>query len=147
MTGYIDPTKEDFARFRHMQRAGAIHMLNLVRFRPMAAYDDGTVATGEEAYRNYARESGPIFARLGGRQVWVGKPELILIGPSDEHWDLAGSRIPKGRPPPSGSCRRFTFDSTPTRRNWRSIWAGLRVVGGLWWAGPAAHIATADKSR
>lgn len=89
MTGYIDPTKEDFARFRHMQRAGAIHMLNLLRFRPMAAYDDGTVATGEEAYRNYARESGPIFARLGGRQVWVGKPELILIGPSDEHWDLA----------------------------------------------------------
>ena len=89
MTGYIDPTKEDFARFREMQREGPIHMLNLLRFRETAAYDDGTVATGAEAYRSYGRESGPIFAHLGGRQVWVGKPELMLIGPSDEQWDLA----------------------------------------------------------
>ena len=89
MTGYIDPTKEDFARFREMQREGPVHMLNLLRFRKTAAYDDGTQATGEEAYRSYARESGPIFARLGGRQVWVGQPELTLIGPADERWDLA----------------------------------------------------------
>ena len=89
MTGFIDPTKEDFARFREMERPGVIHMLNLLRFRAVAAYDDGTVATGEEAYRSYARESGPIFARLGGRQVWIGKPELTLIGPGDEQWDLA----------------------------------------------------------
>ena len=89
MRGYIDPTKEDFARFREMQREGKIHMLNLLRFREMAAYGDGTVATGAEAYQNYARESGPIFARLGGRQVWLGRPELILIGPAEERWDLA----------------------------------------------------------
>lgn len=89
MAGYVDPTKEDFARFREMQREGPLHMLNLLRFRERAAYDDGTVATGAEAYQNYARESGPIFARLGGRQVWVGTPELTLIGPSDEQWDLA----------------------------------------------------------
>jgi len=89
MTGYVDPTKEDFTRFRAMQRDGPIHMLNLLRFRAVAAYDDGTQASGAEAYRNYARESGPVFARLGGRQVWAGKPELMLIGPPDEHWDLA----------------------------------------------------------
>lgn len=89
MTGYVDPTREDFAQFREMQRDGALHMLNLLRFRDRAAYDDGTVATGAEAYRAYARESGPIFARLGGRQVWVGTPELTLIGSSDERWDLA----------------------------------------------------------
>ncbi len=89
MTGYVDPTKEDFARFREMQREGPLHMLNLLRFRERAAYDDGTVATGAQAYQNYARESGPIFARLGGRQVWVGMPELTLIGPSHEQWDLA----------------------------------------------------------
>lgn len=89
MTAYIDPTKEDFARFREMEREGPIHMLNLVKFRAKAAYEDGRVATGAEAYRAYARESGPVFARLGGRQVWVGKPELVLIGPSDESWDIA----------------------------------------------------------
>ena len=63
MTGYVDPTREDFARFREMQREGPIHMLNLLRFRDVADYDDGTVATGAEAYRNYAKESGPIFGR------------------------------------------------------------------------------------
>ncbi len=89
MTSYVDPTKENFAQFRQLQREGPLHMLNLLRFRKEAAYDDGTVATGAEAYRNYARESGPVFARLGGRQVWLGTPELTLIGPSDEKWDLA----------------------------------------------------------
>ena len=89
MTGYVDPTREDFARFRELQREGPVHMLNLLRFREVAAYDDGTVATGAEAYAAYARESGPIFARLGGRQVWLGTPELTLIGPAEERWDLA----------------------------------------------------------
>ena len=88
-TGFVDPTKEDFARFRELNRPGPIHMLNLVRFRVSAAYDDGTIATGAEAYRNYARESGPVFERLGGRQIWAGKPELMLIGPKSEAWDLA----------------------------------------------------------
>ena len=89
MTGYIDPTKETFARFREMQRSGPIHMLNLLRFREIAAYDDGTAISGAEAYQSYVRESGPIFTRLGGHQVWVGKPELTLIGPTEDCWDLA----------------------------------------------------------
>ncbi len=89
MAGYVDPTREDFARFREMQRAGPVHMLNLLRFRERAAYDDGTEASGAQAYDAYARESAPVLARLGGRQVWVGRPELTLIGPSDEAWDLA----------------------------------------------------------
>ena len=87
--GFVDPTREAFARFREMDRPGPVHMLNLLRFRARAAYEDGTIATGAEAYSNYARESGPVFKRLGGRQVWAGKPELMLIGPQSEAWDLA----------------------------------------------------------
>lgn len=64
-------------------------MLNLLRFRARAAHDDGTEATGEEAYRAYARESGPVLERPGGRQVWLGVPELAPTGPEDEAWDLA----------------------------------------------------------
>ncbi len=62
-------------------------MLNLVRFRERAAYPDGREATGAEAYRAYAAESAPVFARVGGRQYWIGRFELTLIGPSDERWD------------------------------------------------------------
>ena len=62
-------------------------MLNLVRFRDKAAYPDGRGATGAEPYAAYGRESHPVFSRLGGRIVWRGNFELMLIGPSDERWD------------------------------------------------------------
>jgi uncharacterized protein (DUF1330 family) len=88
MTGYVDPSKETFAAFRTNDRAGPIHMLNLVRLRDRAAYPDGREATGAEAYAAYGRASAPVFQRLGGAIVWRGKFELMLIGPSDERWDL-----------------------------------------------------------
>jgi len=88
MSGYIDPTKDQFAAFRDLPRDTLIHMLNLVRLRDEAAYPDGRKATGLEAYRAYARESGPVFRRLGGRQFWVGKFEHMVIGPMDGKWDL-----------------------------------------------------------
>jgi uncharacterized protein (DUF1330 family) len=87
MTGHIDPTKEMFAAFRTNDRPGPIHMLNLVRFRASAAYPDGRAVTGAEAYAAYGRESFPVFSRLGGRIVWRGRFELMLIGPAEETWD------------------------------------------------------------
>ena len=79
--GHIDPTREIFAQFRANDRPGPIHMLNLVRLRAVAAYPDARKASGAEAYAAYGRESGPVFERLGGRIVWQGRFELMLIGP------------------------------------------------------------------
>ena len=87
MKSHVDPTKETFAAFRSNDRPGPIHMLNLVRFREKAAYPDGRNATGAEAYAAYGRDSHPVFSRLGGRIVWRGNFELMLIGPVDERWD------------------------------------------------------------
>jgi len=84
---HVDPTREQMAAFRAIERPGPIHMLNLVRLREKAAYEDGREATGEEAYRAYARESGAVFRRVGGKQFWLGKFELTVIGPPDERWD------------------------------------------------------------
>lgn len=88
MTGHVDPTREAFARFKDLPRTGPIHMLNLVRLRDRAAYDDGREVTGAEAYRAYGRETAPILSRVGGRQFWIGKFEQTLIGPPDERWDI-----------------------------------------------------------
>jgi uncharacterized protein (DUF1330 family) len=87
MTGHVDPTKQTFAEFRENNREGPIHMLNLVRLHAQARYPDGRHATGAKAYAAYGRESGPVFSRLGGRIVWRGKFELMLIGPAEERWD------------------------------------------------------------
>ena len=62
-------------------------MLNLVRLRAQARYPDGRQATGAEAYAAYGRDSAPVFARLGGRIVWRGAFEQMLIGPAEERWD------------------------------------------------------------
>ena len=93
--GHIDPTKDVFAQFRSNDRPGPIHMLNLVRLRKEAAYPDGRKATGAEAYAAYDRESGPVF--LGGRIVWQGRFELMLIGLQEERWDRLHRRISKRR--------------------------------------------------
>ena len=87
MKGFVDPTKEAFAAFRARDRAGPIHMLNLVRFREKADYPDLRDMTGAQAYAAYGRDSYPVFSRLGGRIVWRGSFELMLIGPGEEKWD------------------------------------------------------------
>lgn len=88
MTGHVDPRREQFEAFKKLTRDQPIMMLNMLRFRDMARYEDGRNVSGAEAYAAYGRESGPIFSRVGGEIIWRGKPESTLIGPHDEHWDL-----------------------------------------------------------
>jgi len=90
----IDPTREQFDAFKALPRDMPIQMLNLVRLRPEAEYpadhpEHGKGRSGLDAYRAYGRETAALFAKLGGRQIWAGKPELVLTGPTDERWDLA----------------------------------------------------------
>lgn len=94
MTGNIDPTRDQFNAFKALPRDTPIQMLNLVRVRALADYpedhpDHGKGLTGLEAYRAYGRESAEVFARVGGKQVWAGRPETVVTGPTDERWDLA----------------------------------------------------------
>ena len=89
---FVDPDREAFEAFKRLPRDCPIEMLNLVRFREWADYpeehpDAGRRISGSEAYGSYSRESGPIFARVGGQLVWSGTPQVVLIGPPDERWD------------------------------------------------------------
>jgi uncharacterized protein (DUF1330 family) len=85
---YVDPEREQFEAFKALPRDVPVMMLNLVLFRDQAVYPDGRIATGAEAYAAYGRESAPVFERVGGKIVWRGKPEVMLIGPKDKRWDL-----------------------------------------------------------
>ncbi|HEV2365518.1 MAG TPA: DUF1330 domain-containing protein [Caulobacteraceae bacterium] len=92
--GSVDPTRPQFDAFKALRRDTPIHMLNLIRLKERADYpaghpDHGKAISGLEAYRAYGRTSGPIFARVGARQVWAGRPEVVVTGPPEERWDLA----------------------------------------------------------
>ena len=88
MTEHIDPTREQFSAMMKLPDEGKIHMLNLIKLREKAAYEDGRVATGAEAYAVYGKESAPFFTGVGGKIAWSGAPKCVLIGPEDEQWDL-----------------------------------------------------------
>lgn len=86
---HIDPSRDAFNLFKGLDRTQPVEMLNLLRFRETAAYPDGREATGLEAYQAYGRESAPVFQRVGGKIIWRGQPQVTLIGPADERWDMA----------------------------------------------------------
>ncbi len=94
MTGSIDPTRAQLDAFKALPRDTPIQMLNLIRLKDRADYPEGHAEHGKElsgldAYRLYGRTTAPIFARVGGRQVWAGRPEAMVTGPQTERWDLA----------------------------------------------------------
>ena len=78
MSSHIDPDRQAWEIFKGLPNDQPIHMLNLIKLKPRAEYpsdhpDHGEDLSGLEAYRAYGRTSGPIFARVGGRQIWAGK--------------------------------------------------------------------------
>ena len=92
MTGHIEPSRSGFEAFKDLPRDEPIHMLNLVRYRDLAEYPEGHQHaekgwSGRQAYHEYARTSGPVFARMGGVIGWQGAFECMVIGPTDERWD------------------------------------------------------------
>lgn len=95
---YIDPEREMFAELKQLPRDHPVDMLNLVCLNDSAAYEDGSRATGAEAYASYGKESAAIFHRVGGKIIWSGDPQLMVIGPTGEHWDIAFiARYPSGQ--------------------------------------------------
>lgn len=93
--GSINPTRDQMAAMRDSAgAAGAIHMINLLRFRERAAYPEGhecagQAISGKDAYKRYLAETAHHLGKVGGRMVWSGAPSLTLIGPNDERWDMA----------------------------------------------------------
>jgi len=91
---YVDPGREAWEIFKSLPRDRPIQMLNLIRLRAKAEYppghpDHGKDISGAEAYRAYGRTIGPHFEKLGARQVWAGRPQVMVTGPQSEAWDLA----------------------------------------------------------
>jgi uncharacterized protein (DUF1330 family) len=80
--------KATWEAFKANNRPGPIHMLNLIRLKDAADYPDGRTASGRDAYSQYSTISAPVFRQHGGKIVWRGNPELLMIGAPEEIWDI-----------------------------------------------------------
>ena len=71
---------------------GPICMLNLLKFKDRAEYEDGreTTLTGQEAYALYAEQMVPFVLSKGGRLTHSSAARALMIGDGDLEWDSVG---------------------------------------------------------
>jgi uncharacterized protein (DUF1330 family) len=91
----ITPTREQFSEFAHGERDGQVVMINLLHFAKGSTGkgetdgEPGASETGADAYRRYSADVVKMVEDRGGRVLWTGRPEHVLIGDGDaDGWDL-----------------------------------------------------------
>ena len=68
---------------------GPIYMVNLLKFKETAEYEDGrdTDLTGSQAYALYGAAVVPMVVEHGGRLVFSGVVSWLMLGQADDMWD------------------------------------------------------------
>ena len=86
------PRKEQIQALLESDHKGPIRMLNLLKFKEFADYGDGEDKTlsGFEAYMRYAVEVVKIINALGGKIVFEGMTNNLVIGDGELEWDSVG---------------------------------------------------------
>ena len=85
----VIPTQEQMAGFLAPGPDGPISMVNLLKFKDKASYDDSreTELTGAEAYAIYSRGVMKTLAKVGGKLVFSGEVSRLMLGEVEELWD------------------------------------------------------------
>lgn len=81
----ITPNEKQFAELAASTDEGEVVMLNLLRYRSEASKGEGS---GEEAYRQYGSQAVKMVEERGGKLLWMGRPDQVLIGDEEANrWD------------------------------------------------------------
>ena len=85
----VSPNEEQINGFLEDPEIGPISMVNLLKYKEKAIYDDGrdTNLSGEEAYGLYAAEVINLVEKYGGEFLFAGKVNRLMLGEVDEMWD------------------------------------------------------------
>lgn len=87
---HLHPDEAAFAALAGLSNAQPVVMLNMLRFREQAAYPEGSgfaPCTGREAYARYAARAIAHVHATGGKTLYRGAAQAVVIGPQDERWD------------------------------------------------------------
>ena len=85
----ITPNEEQINGFMQNPDLGPISMVNLLKYKVKAIYEDGrdTNLTGEEAYGLYAVEVVNLVEKYGGEFLFAGKVSRLMLGEVENLWD------------------------------------------------------------
>ena len=85
----VTPTAEQIEGFLAPDATGPIYMLNLLKFKAHAEYEDGreTSLSGQEAYALYAAEVAKVITQVGGKLTFGANVARLMLGEVEELWD------------------------------------------------------------
>ena len=85
----VMPNEDQIKGFSEQGGDKPIYMVNLLKFKEKASYPDKreTNLTGEEAYAIYAEEVAGHLAKVGGKPVFGGEIERLMLGEVEDLWD------------------------------------------------------------
>ena len=85
----IAPTAETIEELMKGPADTPVVMVNLLTFKKRAT-DDHEGELGSAAYMQYAEQMRKIVEAAGGRFIWSGRVDSVVIGSSDERFDIVG---------------------------------------------------------
>ena len=94
---HLRPNKAQMEGFFEGDTETEITMLNLLKFKEKAEYEDGreTDLTGREAYSIYGKEVVEHLEKVGGKSVITGKVSRLMLGEVEDLWhSIALARYP-----------------------------------------------------
>ena len=86
----VSPTDEQMKGFFEGDVDTPIYMVNLLKFKDKAEYEDGreTNLTGAEAYLIYGQEVQDHLKKVGGETIFSGRVKRLMLGEVGELWDI-----------------------------------------------------------
>ena len=91
----VYPNKEQIKGFMEPVSEGPICMVNLLKFKDKAAYEDGrdTDLSGREAYALYEEGVKKLLQEIGGGIGFEGDVARLALGEVEELWDVVALAV------------------------------------------------------
>jgi len=89
------PNEEQVKGFFESSQEEQIYMVNLLKFREQAHYEDGRRSTlsGKDAYQLYAEEVSRLITEVGGYMAFVGDIGRLMLGEVEDLWDVTAIAV------------------------------------------------------
>ena len=81
----IGPTMEQIKALVESELEGPVVMLNLLKFAERTGGDGS--GSGRDSYARYGERVRSMLEDVGGRVLWQGRPDSVVIGGEADDWD------------------------------------------------------------